>query len=178
MELTLPSANKYDWTVSLDGKTFTQSGGGVAGTGGSTTTIKNRLPFTVKTLNDDYEVVFVVKGGASDNLFVMNDEEWMHCERKEGNVTLIVDEYTPAPYEPAERVGYVLVFHVQNMKVSKATWKKRSLMVKNLFINMNRLILFYSLLKREKGGNDEVPFTAVDGQSYTLLNALLIQVMV
>ena len=40
----------------------------------------------------------------------MNDEEWMHCERKEGNVTLIVDEYTPAPYEPAERVGYVLVF--------------------------------------------------------------------
>lgn len=50
MELTLPSANKYDWTVSLDGKTFTQSGGGVAGTGGSTTTIKNRLPFTVKTL--------------------------------------------------------------------------------------------------------------------------------
>lgn len=48
MELTLPSANKYDWTVSLDGKTFTQSGGGVAGTGGSTTTIKNRLPLLLR----------------------------------------------------------------------------------------------------------------------------------
>ena len=61
LEMTLPSSNKYDWAVSLDGKTFTQSAGGVAGTGGSTTTLKNRVPFTVKTLNDDYEVVFVEK---------------------------------------------------------------------------------------------------------------------
>ncbi len=36
--------------------------------------------------------------------------EWMRCEREGGKATLIVDEYTPASYEPAERVGYVLVF--------------------------------------------------------------------
>ena len=167
MELTLPSANKYDWTVSLDGKTFTQSGGGVAGTGGSTTTIKNRLPFTVKTLNDDYEVVFVVKGGASDNLFVMNDEEWMHCERKEGNVTLIVDEYTPAPYEPAERVGYVLVFSRAEYESIKGNLEETIIDGKELVYKYEQANLVLQFTQKEKkGGNDEVPFTAVDGQSY------------
>lgn len=96
----------------MDGKTFTQSAGGVAGTGGSTTTLKNRVPFTVKTLNDDYEVVFVEKGSNNNDLYIMDASynEWMRCEREGGNVTLIVDEYAPASYEPAERVGYVLVF--------------------------------------------------------------------
>ena len=110
LEMTLPSSNKYDWAVSLDGKTFTQSAGGVAGTGGSTTTLKNRVPFTVKTLNDDYEVVFVEKGSNNNDLYIMDASynEWMRCEREGGKATLIVDEYTPASYEPAERVGYVL----------------------------------------------------------------------
>ena len=79
LEMTLPSSNKYDWAVSLDGKTFTQSAGGVAGTGGSTTTLKNRVPFTVKTLNDDYEVVFVEKGSNNNDLYIMDASynEWM-----------------------------------------------------------------------------------------------------
>ena len=33
MELTRPSSNRYDWVVSLDGKTFTQSGSSVSGSG-------------------------------------------------------------------------------------------------------------------------------------------------
>lgn len=84
----------------------------MAGTGGSTTTLKNRVPFTVKTLNDDYEVVFVEKGSNNNDLYIMDASynEWMRCEREGGKATLIVDEYTPASYEPAERVGYVLVF--------------------------------------------------------------------
>lgn len=111
LEVKAPSTNKFDWTVSLDGKTFMQSAGGVTGTGGSTTTLKNRLPFTVKALNDDYEVVFVEKGGANNNLYLMDFyNEWMRCEREGGKVTLIVDEYDPQTWEPAERVGYVLVF--------------------------------------------------------------------
>lgn len=70
------------------------------------------VPFTVKTLNDDYEVVFVEKGSNNNDLYIMDASynEWMRCEREGGKATLIVDEYTPASYEPAERVGYVLVF--------------------------------------------------------------------
>lgn len=169
MDLTLPSSNKYDWTVSLDGKTFTQSGGSVAGTSGSTTTIKNRLPFTVKTLNDDYEVVFVEKGSNNNDLYIMDAEynEWMHCEGENGNATLIIDEYTPASYEPAERVGYVLVF-------SRAEYESIKDDLEGTIINGEELVYKYEQAnlvvqftqKETKGGGEEAAITAVDGQTY------------
>lgn len=166
MELTLPSTNRYDWTVSLDGKTFTQSGGGVAGTGGSTTTLKNRLPFTVKTLNDDYEIVFVEKGNANNNLYIMGDV-WMRCERVNGNATLIVDEYTPASYEPAERVGYVLVFSRAEYDNIKDNLEATIIDGENLVYRYEQSNLVLQFTQKEtKGGGDEVAITAVDGQTY------------
>lgn len=119
MKLTRPSSNMYDWVVSLDGKSFTQGSGGVAGTGSSTTSFKNRLPFTVKTLEDKYHVVFVTKGLGDNNLYLegvddeeWGDEKWMRCEdeKKNGNISLIVNPFTPIPGYVEERVGYVLVF--------------------------------------------------------------------
>lgn len=118
MKLTRPSSNMYDWVVSLDGTSFTQGSGGVAGTGSSTTSFKNRLPFTVKTLEDKYHVAFVTKGG-DNNLYLegvdgeeWGDEKWMSCEdeKKNGNISLIVNPFTPIPGYVEERVGYVLVF--------------------------------------------------------------------
>lgn len=169
MDLTLPSANKYDWTVSLDGKTFTQSGGGVAGTGGSTTTLKNRVPFTVKTLNDDYEVVFVEKGSNNNDLYIMDAEynEWMHCEGKEGNATLIVDEYTPASYEPAERVGYVLVFSRAEYESIKDNLEETIINGEELVYKYEQANLVLQFTQKEvKGGGEEVNIKAVDGLTY------------
>lgn len=108
LETSLPSSNKYDWTVSLDGKSFAQSGGTT--TGSSTTKFKNRLPFTIKTLNDDFEIIFIEKKQNNNNLRLMNpNDKWMRCERNKGDVSLIVN-----PLDPnngvSERVGYVLVF--------------------------------------------------------------------
>lgn len=169
MELTLPSTNKYDWTVSLDGKTFTQSGGGVAGTGGSTTTLKNRLPFTVKTLNDDYEIVFVEKGSSNNDLYIMDASynEWMRCEREGGSATLIVNEYTPASYEPAERVGYVLVFSRAEYDKIKDNLEATIIDGENLVYRYEQSNLVLQFTQKEvKSGGDELSITAVDGQSY------------
>lgn len=169
MELTLPSTNKYDWTVSLDGKTFTQSGGGVAGTGGSTTTLKNRLPFTVKTLNDDYEIVFVEKGSSNNDLYIMDASynEWMRCEREGGSATLIVNEYTPASYEPVERVGYVLVFSRAEYDKIKDNLEATIIDGENLVYRYEQSNLVLQFTQKEvKSGGDELSITAVDGQSY------------
>ena len=56
IDVTAPSGNRYGWTVSMDGKNFAQEGG--QGTSGSST-YTNRIPFTVKVLNDDYEFVYL-----------------------------------------------------------------------------------------------------------------------
>ena len=119
MELTRPSTNQYDWVVSLDGKTFTHGGSSTAGTGSSNTTFRNRLPFTVKTLEDDYEVVFVEKGW-DGNLWVIDQsnpyELWMSYEdknaegKKDGHIKLTINEYVPEYGASKERTGYVLVF--------------------------------------------------------------------
>ena len=102
-------------------KSFTQGSGGVAGTGNKNTLhlFKNRLPFTVKTLEDKYHVVFVTKGASNNNLYFEGvdddewmDEKWMSCEdeKKDGNISLIVKPFTPISGYAEERVGYVLVF--------------------------------------------------------------------
>ena len=57
IDVTAPSANRYGWTVSMDGKSFAQEGG--QGTSGGGSTYTNRIPFTVKVLNDDYEFVYL-----------------------------------------------------------------------------------------------------------------------
>ena len=175
MELTLPSTNKYEWTVSLDGKTFTQSGGGVAGTGGSTTTLKNRLPFTVKTLNDDYEIVFVEKGSSNNDLYIMDASynEWMRCEREGGSATLIVNEYTPASYEPAERVGYVLVFSRAEYDKIKDNLEATIIDGENLVYRYEQSNLVLQFTQKEvKSGGDELSITAVDGQSYDAIECV------
>ena len=116
INITTPSNNKYDWTVSMDGKSFTQGGSGTAGSS-NTTSFKNRLPFTIKSLNDDYEIVFLSKGW-DDDLHIVGSNfdffnyEWMRYEGKNGNISLIVDEYIPNAMngDPKDRTGYVLAF--------------------------------------------------------------------
>lgn len=112
IEVTTPSSNKYDWVVSLDGKTFAKSEAELTGGGSNAIKFKNRLPFTIKTLKDDFEIVFVEKGSNNNNLYLMDPEvsEWMTCERNGGEISLIVKPLDPATDMINERVGYVLAF--------------------------------------------------------------------
>lgn len=174
IDIKLPStASKYYWVVSLDGKTFKQSAGGVAGTGGSTTTLKNRVPFTVKALNDDYEVVFVEKGAMNDNLYLMDASynEWMRCEREGGKVTLIVDEYVPMSGQPAERVGYVLVFPREEYERIKDNLEEEIINGKeivNKYDNANLVLQFTQ--KEIKSNEDDMSITVVDGLTYLAID--------
>lgn len=170
LDLTLPSSNKYDWTVSLDGKTFTQGGGGVAGTGSSNTTFKNRFPFTVKTFNDEYKVVFVEKGN-DNNLYLMTSEdEWMSCEdeREDGNIKLKVSEYTPVPGGSTERVGYVLVFTKEEYEtIGEDNLEATIIDGEDILYKyeQNNLILQFTQKEIKNNGGDEVTMTAVDGKT-------------
>lgn len=114
IDVTAPSANRYGWTVSMDGKSFAQEGG--QGTSGGGSTYTNRIPFTVKVLNDDYEFVYLEEwedvSGTKNISLIDPSMLWLHCEGEKGDISLRVDENEPQ-YEgvPAEeRTGYVLAF--------------------------------------------------------------------
>lgn len=113
IDVTAPSGNRYGWTVSMDGKNFAQEGG--QGTSGSST-YTNRIPFTVKVLNDDYEFVYLEEwedfSGTKNISLIDPSMLWLHCEGEKGDISLRVDENEPQ-YDgvPAEeRTGYVLAF--------------------------------------------------------------------
>ena len=113
IDVTAPSANRYGWTVSMDGKNFAQEGG--QGTSGSST-YTNRIPFTVKVLNDDYEFVYLEEwedfSGTKNISLIDPSMLWLHCEGEKGDISLRVDENEPqyAGVPAEERTGYVLAF--------------------------------------------------------------------
>ena len=113
IDVTAPSGNRYGWTVSMDGKNFAQEGG--QGTSGSST-YTNRIPFTVKVLNDDYEFVYLEEwedfSGTKNISLIDPSMLWLHCEGEKGDISLRVDENEPqyAVVPAEERTGYVLAF--------------------------------------------------------------------
>lgn len=176
MELKRPSSNMYDWVVSLDGKSFTQGSGGVAGTGSSTTSFKNRLPFTIKTLEDKYHVVFVEKGASNNNLYLggVDDEwvseKWMSCEdeKKNGNISLIVDPFTPISGYSEERVGYVLVFSEMEYNSIKDDLENTIIDGSNLVYKYEQANLLLQFTQKEIKKDETIQyFSAVDGTDYT-----------
>lgn len=114
IDVTAPSANRYGWTVSMDGKSFAQEGG--QGTSGGGSTYTNRIPFTVKVLNDDYEFVYLEEwedvSGTKNISLIDPSMLWLHCEGEKGDISLRVDENEPqyARVPAEERTGYVLAF--------------------------------------------------------------------
>lgn len=170
MELTRPSTNQYDWVVSLDGKTFTHGGSSTAGTGSSNTTFRNRLPFTVKTLKDDYEVVFVEKGW-NGNLWVIDQsnpyELWMSYEdknaegKKDGHIKLTVNEYVPEYGASKERTGYVLVFSRAEYESIKDDLQKTIIDGEEIVYKYSEANLVLQFTQKEtKSGGDTQFFSA------------------
>lgn len=107
IKITAVTNNPWDWTVSLDGKQFLQeSTSGLTGEA-SKNLYKNRLPFTIKALNDDYEIVYMQKVELMPGMFnyaIGADEgvDWMSFDKK--TMSLSVDASTE------EREGFVLAF--------------------------------------------------------------------
>ena len=79
-------------------------------------TYTNRIPFTVKVLNDDYEFVYLEEwedvSGTKNISLIDPSMLWLHCEGEKGDISLRVDENEPqyAGVPAEERTGYVLAF--------------------------------------------------------------------
>lgn len=98
-----PTANVWDWTVSLDGKTFSQGGGSSTTT--SSTSYRNSLPFTIQVFDDAFKVVCVEKNSGE---YYFDGTDWMHLTGEKGNMRLTVDAQDP--YQTSVREGYVFAF--------------------------------------------------------------------
>ena len=154
--------NPWDWTVSLDGKTFIQeSASGLTGEA-SKTIYKNRLPYTIKALNDDYEIVYmqkVVEWGMTQFRFAEDGVDWMHFDKK--SMSLSVDAASE------EREGFVLAFPaaVYN-EIKDDLWgnliestadMETGMMTQELkyeYAENNLLLNFVQKEKKEEGGGE------------------------
>ena len=107
IDITGVTNNVWDWTVSLDGKEFLQeSSSGLTGEA-SKTLYKNRLPFTIKALNDDYEVIFMDKYEGWGSVYLRSstdgDVNWMSFDKATQTLSVSASDVE-------EREGYVLAF--------------------------------------------------------------------
>lgn len=102
MDVSYPTSAPWaDWTVSLDGKTFSQTS--TTGVTGEETTNKftfsNFVPFTLKTAADDYTlVVFKVQSWGLEPVY----ERFVKTTGEGGNIRLAIDAL-----ESGERECYV-----------------------------------------------------------------------
>lgn len=111
IDIKLPTSYATNWVVSMDGKTFVQKSSSGSSTGDAT--IYKRMPFTIKTLNDDYVFVYMEEWEDWQHnkyISVVEYDLWMHCEGEKGKINLTVDAYTPEIWDSESRTGYVLAF--------------------------------------------------------------------
>ena len=99
---------QWNWTVSMDGKTYSQTSSGISG---SEETTNEFVEYTITALNDEFEAIFVEEyqeyGMTQYHLSVYPEDNvnWMHMTKYEnGKVRITVDESSE------ERTGYVFVF--------------------------------------------------------------------
>ena len=159
--------NPWDWTVSLDGKIFTQeSASGLTGES-SKTVYKNRLPYTIKALNDEYEIVYMQKVEMMPGMFnyaIGADEgvDWMSFDKQ--TMSLSVN----ASVE--EREGFVLAFPTAVYEeIKDDLWgnliestmdMETGMMSQELkyeYAENNLLLNFVQKDKKEEGGEVEGP---------------------
>lgn len=95
------TTHAYNWTVSLDGKTFVQ-GSSAGSSSSSSTAFNNRLDYQIKALNDKYVYLYGTPSGGTMNFSASSD--WIHMTGDKGEVTLTADAGSE------ERTVYVLVF--------------------------------------------------------------------
>ena len=92
MEITHPNekyASEWNvWNVSLDGKVFTQNGSSLNGGETNDFTFHNFVPFTLKTLDDAYQLVVFEK---TKNGLIENQTGAVKLQGEKGNVKLTIE---------------------------------------------------------------------------------------
>lgn len=105
----------FNWIVSLDGTSFTQTTQNGLDGSSSSSTYNKYIPFNISCLEDDYVPVLfqVVEEWGMKRISMASDEEpilWMRLEDKgRGKARLYVDQIYPEE-GISEREGFVLVF--------------------------------------------------------------------
>ena len=99
MDVTYPTSSPWaDWTVSLDGKTFSQTGStSISGESSTNTfTFSNFVPFTLKTFGDDFTlVVFQKQSWGLEPVY----ERFVKTTGEGGDIRLSVDALTSGSRE-------------------------------------------------------------------------------
>ena len=93
MEITHPNDDKLVskwnvWNVSLDGKVFTQNGSTLNGGETNNFTFHNFVPFTLKTLDDAYQLVVFKK---TKNGLLVDESGAVKLQGEKGNVKLTIE---------------------------------------------------------------------------------------
>lgn len=102
---------QWNWTVSMDGKTYSQTSSGISGSEETNNEYRKFVEYTITALNDEFEAIFVEEyqeyGITMYRLSVYPEDNvnWMHMTKYDnGKVRITVDESSE------ERTGYVFVF--------------------------------------------------------------------
>ena len=105
-EIEISGNTSWNWTVSMDGKSFTQTTAG-----NDPVKLTNNIPFTIKALKDEVEYLYMEVG---NNQLWATDEngeavKWMHVVNgaSAGEVKLTVDKFTPTQWGSKKRSGAV-----------------------------------------------------------------------
>lgn len=153
MEITYPNkkyASEWNvWNVSLDGKVFTQNGSSLNGGETNNFTFHNFVPFTLKTLDDAYQLVVFEK---TKNGLRENQTGAVKLQGEKGNVKLTI--------EPLNSGSRTFVVYALPQAKYKTLENGPDDMLENNYtevkIDYNNYILMEVVQKEEKKGDSEV----------------------
>lgn len=153
MEITRPNkkyASEWNvWNVSLDGKVFTQNGSTLNGGETNNFTFHNFVPFTLKTLDDAYQLVVFKK---TKNGLLVDESGAVKLQGEKGNVKLTI--------EPLSSGSRTFVVYALPQAKYKTLENGPDDMLENNYtevkIDYNNYILMEVVQKEEKKGDSEV----------------------
>ena len=155
--------NPYDWTVSLDGKTFIQeTTSGLTGDA-SKTTYKYRLPFTIKALNDDYEIIYLEKykeeGATFYKSSTTGEVYWMNFDPMTSTLSVSasdVEEREGLVFALPRKVYDRVAEDIYSSEFFEFDMETMTKDIAYKFLQNNLLIDFVQKEKKEVGPSDEV----------------------
>ena len=153
MEITHPNekyASEWNvWNVSLDGKVFTQNGSSLNGGETNDFTFHNFVPFTLKTLDDAYQLVVFEK---TKNGLIEDQTGAVKLQGEKGNVKLTI--------EPLSSGSRTFVVYALPQAKYKTLENGADDMLENNYtevkIDYNNCFLMEVKQKEEKKGDSEV----------------------
>lgn len=154
MEITHPNDDKFVskwnvWNVSLDGKVFTQNGSKLNGGETNNFTFHNFVPFTLKTLDDAYQLVVFKK---TKNGLLVDESGAVKLQGEKGDVKLTI--------EPLSSGSRTFVVYALPQAKYKTLENGPDDMLENNYtevkIDYNNYILMEVVQKEEKKGDSEV----------------------